>query len=119
MKMSTQQFILALIMVGMLVVDLLILAFVALPTGNKDTFNLFLGTQLGIIAGVAAFAFPSNVSNAAKDHTIATLAAKASPSDTTTQVTTQETVTTKVAQPTQATAQTTEGAEDNGTTRPV
>lgn len=116
MKMSTQQFILALIVMSLLILDILILAFVEIPKANESTFNLFLGTQLGVVGTVASFVFPSNVSSASKDHTIATLAAKANPVDTTTQTTTTETVSTTAAPTTAAPNQ---GAEDNGRARPV
>lgn len=110
MKVSVPQFILAFMVMSLLILDIFILAFVEIPEANESTFNLFLGTQLGVVTTVAAFMFPSNVSNAAKDHTIAALAAKAAPTNTVTQTTVSETV---------ATHATNEGAEDNGKSRPV
>lgn len=107
MQVSKEQYFLALLVMSLLLVDIIILAFVPIPERNENTFNLFLGAQLGVVSTVAAFMFPSNVSSANKDRTIQQLAAKTYPVETrTTRTETLET-------------QAVTHEEDEGNARPV
>lgn len=91
---SSQQFIIGGGIVTLWVGVMLILAFVPIPTPNRDAFNLFLGGILGAGTTVLAFYFPSSVGARSKDEAIAGLTALATanapPSTTTTTTTTGE-----------------------------
>lgn len=68
---SGQQFVIGASVVLLWVGVMLILAFVPIPTANRDAFNLFLGGILGAGTTVLAFYFPSSVGARSKDEAIA------------------------------------------------
>lgn len=91
-NMSKQQFILALIIFGVVAFIIVALFYVEIPGKNESTLNLVLGAILGIAGTVATFSFPGTINSAARDQTISNLAtAAAAPSKQTT-TTTVETI---------------------------
>ncbi len=88
---SGQQFILGGAVLTLWVGVLVTLATVAVPTENRDAFNLFLGAIIGAGTTVLGFYFPSSVGARSKDEAITKLTdvvASAAPSSTTTTTTT-------------------------------
>lgn len=87
---STQQFIIALCIVGIAGTMLWVLAHSAIPEKNIQMLNLALGSVLTIMGGVFAFFFPSSVGARSKDEAISNLASQiaSSPATTVTSTTT-------------------------------
>ena len=87
---STQQFILAILVVLMAGGMLTLLFFINIPKDNEQLLTLALGIVLGVLGTIASFYWPSSVGSKAKDDAINALAsqvASAPPTTTTTTTT--------------------------------
>lgn len=71
---STQQFVLALLVLAMAGGMLTLLFFVQIPKDNQQLLTLSLGIVLGIAGTIASFYWPSSVGARSKDETISKLA---------------------------------------------
>lgn len=70
---SSQQFVLAVLVLSLMASVVGILAFVEIPKENQTVFNVVVGAIGGFVAGALAFYFPSSVGARAKDEAISKL----------------------------------------------
>ncbi|WCD44100.1 hypothetical protein Kuura_022 [Caulobacter phage Kuura] len=86
-KMSAQQFWIAMGVLTLFALALVVLSFFPIPERNDNAFNIALGALLGFGGIVLNFVFPGNVGTQAKDAAIQSLATSASAPLTTTTIT--------------------------------
>lgn len=82
---TSQQFVMALMILALATMVILIIGFVHVPKENQTLFTALVGGIAGWVGATIAFYFPSSVGSRSKDEAIATMAAQIASSPPTTQ----------------------------------
>ena len=88
---TTQQFLMAVAILGLAVLVVMIIGFVHVPKENQTLFTALVGAIGGWVGATISFYFPSSVGARAKDEAIATMAAQISSTPPTVTTVTTET----------------------------